>query len=93
MERHVNRCRGVADKSWALVAAISQLAAMAQDFGDWEIIALAAVLSGLLLGASEAYTVKITTPTSDDDLPAAEFWGSKSRRGKNASHVGPCVRK
>ena len=85
MDRHVDRCCRATDKSWASIAAISQLAALARGFGDWEVVALAAVSAGLLLRASEACTVTITTPTSDDDLPGAEFWGSKSRRGKNVS--------
>ena len=46
---------------------------MTQSSGDWEVVAIAAVSSGLLLRASEACTVKITTPISGDDLPAAEF--------------------
>ena len=59
MERHVNRCKKVADKGWASMAATSQFAGMAQDFADWEVIALAAISSGLLLRASKACTVKI----------------------------------
>lgn len=93
MEKHGDKCRRSGEgRTWASAEALVQLSSMAEDFADWEIVALAAVSSGLLLRASEACTVKITAPRSDDDLPAAEFWGCKSRRGKNVSQVGPWVR-
>ena len=34
MDRHVDRCCRATDKSWASIAAISQLAAVARGFGD-----------------------------------------------------------
>ena len=34
MDRHVDRCRRAADKSWASIPAISQLAALARGSGD-----------------------------------------------------------
>ena len=93
MEKHDDKRKKSGEgRTWASAEALVQLSDMAEDFADWEVVALAAISSGLLLRASEACTVKITTPTSDDDLPAAEFWGCKSRRGKNISQVGPWVR-
>ena len=53
MDHHVDRCHRAPDKSWASIVAISQLAALARGFGDWEVVELAAVPSGLLLRASE----------------------------------------
>ena len=57
MERHRARTAAVPQRQWASMAQFEKLVGMAGSFGDWEVVALAAISGGLLLRASEAATV------------------------------------
>ena len=81
MERHRARTAAAPQRQWASMAQFEKLAGMAETFGDWEVVALAAVSGGLLLRASEAATVRL-------DGGEALFQGAKSRRGRHHCEVG-----
>ena len=81
MERHRARTAAAPQRQWASMAQFEKLAGMAETFGDWEVVALAAVSGGLLLRASEAATVRL-------DGGEAVFQGAKSRRGRHHCEVG-----
>ena len=81
MERHRARTAAAPQRQWASMAQFEKLAGMAETFGDWEVVALAAISGVLLLRASEAATVWLNGEE-------AVFQGAKSRRGTHHCEVG-----
>ena len=81
MERHRVRTAAAPQRQWASMAQLEKLAGMAETFGDWELVAPAAISGSLLLRASEAATVWL-------DGDEAVFQGAKSRRGTHHCEVG-----